>query len=34
MPETGPYPTLNERRKLGEWLACDKIRRAAESSAR
>jgi hypothetical protein len=22
MPECGPYPTLTERKKLGEWIAC------------
>jgi cytochrome c5 len=24
MPEEGPAPTLEEREKLGEWLACDR----------
>lgn len=23
MPPSGPKPTLEERKKLGEWLACD-----------
>ena len=23
MPKTNPKPTLDERKKLGEWLACD-----------
>jgi len=22
MPEDGPFPTLLERKKLGEWIAC------------
>jgi hypothetical protein len=22
MPQTAPFPTLEERRKLGEWIAC------------
>ena len=23
MPPEGPYPTLEEREQLGEWIACD-----------
>jgi hypothetical protein len=34
MPQDAPYPTLRERKLLGEWIACDKIRRATAASAR